>query len=159
MPFYHASLRTFDPDTLLTAPPAVIVYPQAVAAIESAKLVGHPTRTACYFACGSPGNAATYLNAQVAYNNVPIYVYECSFPAGYHSGAMALVKAIDTKLGSGQPVQRAIDEYWYPTLRWLFLETFGPELLIVRQVPAPSLPEMGAASGLYQIDLAKANAL
>src|ERR1700683_3475167 len=35
-------------------------------------------------------------------------------------------------------LDRAIAEYWQPTLGWQFLEVFGPEMQVIQQVTSPS---------------------
>lgn len=140
-----------------------VVGPNAVAALEAARPGGLPSRAACYFACESPENAVRFLEAELIYKGQrltqPAFVYEVEFPAGYHKGSMALIGAIESKLRSSSPANRAIAEYWHPTLKWGFLEVFGPEMQIIQQVATPGLIQLSLATFRYQNDHAIAAAL
>jgi len=159
---FHASTQSL-PAQLAVSAPLATVCPSAVAALEAAKPAGSPSRAACFFACEKPENAARFLDAELGYKGQapgqPMFVYEVEFPAGYHKGAMALVAAIESKLQAKSDPDRAIAEYWHPTLNWQFFEVFGPEMRIIQQIATPGLIELSLATIRYQSDYALAAGL
>jgi hypothetical protein len=159
---FHASTQSL-PARLAVGAPQATVCPSAIAALEAAKPAGSPSRAACFFACEKPENAARFLDAELRYKGQalgqPIFVYEIEFPAGFHKGAMALVAAIDSKLQVKFDPDRAIAEYWHPTLNWQFFEAFGPEMRIIQQIATPGLIELSVATMRYQSDHALAAGL
>jgi hypothetical protein len=161
--FFHASTQVLPTQQLVVTAPPATVCPNAVAALEAAKPTGLPSRAACYFACERPENAIRFLDAELRYKGQPLgqpmYMYEIEFPAGHHKGAMALIAAIESKLKVGSPPDRAIAEYWHPTLKWQFFEVFGPEIQIVQQVATPGLVELSVGTFRYQNDHALAAGL
>lgn len=160
VPFFHATTETWADGTRLTGPPRAAVCPGAVAALQAACPPGAPRRDACFFACENPENAVRFLQAELTRkptpSNCPIVVYSVDFPAGYASGPMALVGAIEKKLATGSPVTEAVAEYWASTRNWQFLEFFGPEMLIIAPEEMPDLIAESAATFRYQNDYAQA---
>jgi len=157
MPFFHATDATFPLRHHLKSPHPVVTCLNAVKALEAdpGRPPNAPSRTACYFACENPENAVHFLEAEVRHAgrvlSGPILAYQVDFPAGHHKGSMALIRAIEKRLGAGGSATKMIAEYWKPTLNWKFFEAFGPEMRILASVPVPSDP-WGLAFSRYLDD-------
>jgi hypothetical protein len=160
MPFFHATITPYPVVPYhLTSPRLVAVGCSAVAALTAVKPSEAPSRSACYFACENPENAVHYLKTERFYKGepaAPILVYSVDFPAGCSTGPMALIAAIEKRLRAGGSAAKMIPEYWKPTLKWQFLEVFGPEMRILAPTPLPNYISEAAALLRYQSDHAQA---
>ena len=107
-----------------------------------------PLRVNGVFAAESIVAATAYLRAE----KVPIEeinVYEVTM-SGSHRGPFAVISRIELRFSAGEPYQALVDEYWKPSLDWMFWEHFGPEFTVIQQVPTASTPEAYAFSIRYQ---------
>jgi hypothetical protein len=162
--FYHASSQIFKNGDLLTNPSPVTTGPNAVRELQAARPPGAPARDACFFACENPENAVRFLEAERAWKGTlasqHTHVYTVQFPAGLWKGPMAIIGAIEKRVAAGAPpFNRLVTEYWTQTLTWQFFEVFGPEMLIVSSVSAPSFASLCAATIRYQGDHSQAASL
>lgn len=140
MPLYHASRRDFaDGDHLVAAVPTDY-YPKAATAIDKLRPTGAPSRNICLFSAEKPEFAVFFLMKQGVLP-ADIRLYEIDMLNPWRS-PFALTHAISKKIEAGVNVDAAIAEYWSPTLSWNFFEVFGPEMIIQKQIPIPSLSEL-----------------
>ena len=55
--------------------------------------------------------------------------------ADYHKAPFRLIRELDVRLESREPIQAVVEEYWNPHRNWVFWEYFGPIFTVVEEMP------------------------
>ncbi len=110
-------------------------------------------RSSSFFACAGRFEAWRYLSAQLGHELSDARLYRVSIP-GAQRHPMALVDAINARLGDIPTVRAMIDEYWCPTHDWSFWEYLGPAMTVEERVEPPDAISASIALLIYQKDKA-----
>jgi hypothetical protein len=153
---FHASLSEFEPGFVVTASNQVNVYPTAAKLIDSARACKNVSRIVAVFATAQPGDAVAYLQTQLGVSGrfselSDIHLYEVEMPlCGF--GPMRLLKDIDNMLQANTDPSPLVREYLNPTRNWLFLEYYGPEFKVLKELDLPSNDAIDSCGQNYHID-------
>lgn len=140
MHLYHATLRTYPPGEKVQAVERISFYPQALSALDKTQPAGAPSRSICVFATQNVEFSYLYALLQKwPMEEIKIYKVEMD---SYREAPMAIVHALQRKIEKGQSIDTSTSEYWHPGQSWNFMEAFGPSMVILREVPAPSINEI-----------------
>lgn len=109
------------------------------------------SRLTALFAGADAADCVQFLRAQRDYDNVPVHLYRVDMPvSGHHP--MALVDAVRRKAGHTNIIDKIVEEYWQPTLKWRFWEYLGQTMTVVEELPLPDTIMMAGAFHRYITD-------
>lgn len=140
MKLYHGTTQIFQTGQVIRATNQTAYYPEAVDVLENAKPSAAPSRRLCVFAADSPVAAASFMRSQGVQD---FSIFEVEMPK-FHRAPFCIIHELANRIKCGVPYYSLVQEYWTSKVQWKFYEYFGPEMIIMGKVDAPSTIEDAA---------------